>query len=60
MTSLPMTMYFSEFFSLELLGEKLENTLEISGITQGIMFLKIVATLNLLFSLYCHDKTSIS
>ena len=38
-------MYSSELFSLELLREKFENDLEISGKTQGIWSLKNVATL---------------
>ena len=38
-------MYSSELFSSEFLREKFENDLEILGKTQGIYFLKNVATL---------------
>ena len=40
-----MEMYTSESFSSEFLREKFENDLEILGKTQGIYFLKNVATL---------------
>ena len=40
-------MYSFKHFSLELLREKSENTLEISGKIQGIYFFKNVATLML-------------
>ena len=43
-----MKMYSSELFSPELLREKFENGLEISGKTQGIWLLKNVATLMLM------------
>ena len=40
-----MEMYSSDFFSPELLREKFENDLEISGKTKGIYLLKNVTTL---------------
>ena len=48
-----MEMYSSELFSLELLREKFENGLEISGKTQGIYLLKNMVTLILYIRKFC-------
>ena len=50
MTQSPVKIDFSEFLPLEFLREKFGNAIEISGKTQGILFLKNAATQYLLLS----------